>query len=126
LWRVGTVLFAAAVLGALALWLGRVPDSSGDVKPLFPHDRMDMWQAATPPQKLETADRVLDAMVEEGTLGPQTQVALKNPAARQALARELADELDRAMSADRTEYVSPGQSIVMTAAQIAARQGWNK
>jgi hypothetical protein len=115
-----------AVLAALALWLGQAPEDSGNAKPLFPHDRMDLWQAATPAQKLKTAEGVLDEMVREGTLGLNTQAALKIPEQRQALARELADELDIAMTPNRTEYVSPGQSIAMTAAQIATRKGWDK
>jgi hypothetical protein len=120
------VLVAVAALAALAFWLGRAPEEAGNAKPLFPHDRMDLWESATSSQKLKTADAVLDEMVHEGTLGPETQAALKDPAERQRLAHEMAEELDTAMSPNRTEYVSPSQSIAMTAAQIATRKGWNK
>jgi hypothetical protein len=123
--RLGTLAVAAAALAAIAFLL-RSPAGDADARPLFAHDKMQVWEAAGPAVKQATAESLLDHLRREGKLGPQTASALHDPDEKRALLDQLVAALDAATDRDRRDYVSPADSIARTAEAAAKKSGWDK
>jgi hypothetical protein len=123
--RLATIIAVVAVLAAIAFVLRR-PMTGDNARPLYPHDRMRMWQSAGPGTKHLTADIVLDQLQRDGHLGPRAMANLRDAGRKQALVDELIAALDAASDKNRTEYVSPDDSILLTAQIVATKRGWDK
>jgi hypothetical protein len=115
---------AVGVLAALTLALRQTKQPESP--PLEPHDSMRAWSEATPARKRETAEKVLDVLYAEQVFGPQTRLAYSDPQGKQRLINEMIEVLDAGATRNRMTYVSPGQSMVLTAQRAASSKGWNR
>jgi hypothetical protein len=124
-YRIGALLAAAAVLAAIAFLL-RGRGDAGGAEPLYPNDAMLAWRAATPEQKLATAEMFVAQLRRDGAFGPKTRAALQDPGQARKIADELVAALNAAANRDLSEYVPPTQEIYRTAARVVVLKGWDQ
>lgn len=102
----------------LMLWGLSGCGSSAPAAPLNPNDNMTFWKSANEAQKQATAQKIVELLVANGTINIDTD--------RGTLSQEMATALDEATNANTKAYVSPGQSMLYSAAEIAYLKKWHQ
>ncbi len=129
--RRGSFLHLLAVGAALAALIAVVlviQTTSGwkTAVPLKPSDSLSLWRASSEDEKRVTAEVIVDELRAAHVLGPQTSAKLDQPGGKKELVDALILKLDEATNPDVTAYVSPGDTMIKTAEEVAPQEGWDQ